>query len=252
VSRKLSDNDFGQHVTAALGRLPGVEAVMLGGSRAGEDHSAESDWDFAVYYRGHFDVEHLRGLGWPGEISPLGGWGGGVFNGGGWLEVDGRKVDVHYRDLNEVERRIAEAEQGEFEIEHLAFYLAGVPTNVVVAELALGRVLMGDLPRPMFSEELKRSAATRWHERASMTLDYAEAAHASRGDLIGASGAAARAVLEASHARLASRGVWVTNEKNLAPRAGLGHAGSFFEQLRAEPACLRAMVNRVRQAVLSG
>jgi predicted nucleotidyltransferase len=251
VSRELSDDAFGTHAAAALGRLPGVDAVMLGGSRAAGHHSSESDWDFSIYYRDTFDVEHLRGLGWTGEISPLGGWGGGVFNGGAWLELDGRKVDVHYRDLNDVERRIADAENGKFEIEHLSFYVAGIPTYVVVAELALGRVLIGKLPRPVYPESLKRSAAARWQERAKMTLDYADAAYAARGDPIGVAGSAARALLEASHARLASRGTWTTNEKDLVVRAGLGHAASFFEHLDSEPANLRTMIQRVREAVVS-
>jgi len=245
-----SDEAFAAQVAAALGRLPGVEAVMLGGSRAGGHHHLHSDWDFAVYYRDHFDVGHIRALGWPGEVSPLGGWGGGVFNGGAWLDVNGRRVDVHYRDLSDVERRIADAEQGEFQIEHLAFYLAGIPTYVVVAELALGRVLVGDLPGPVFPEKLKRSAASRWQERARMTLEYAEAAHAPRGDVIGVGGAAARAVLEASHARLASRGIWTTNEKDLAMRAELGHAASFLQHLDADPASLRSTIQQVRQAVV--
>jgi len=251
VQRELSDDAFGAHVAATLGGLPGVDAVMLGGSRAAGNHTSESDWDFSIYYRDNFDVQYLRGLGWAGEISLLGGWGGGVFNGGAWLEVDGRGVDVHYRDLSDVERRIADAEHGEFEIEHLSFYVAGIPTYVVVAELALGRVLMGKLPRPIYPEALKRSAAARWQERATMTLDYADAAHAARGDRIGVAGSAARALLEASHARLASRGTWTTNEKNLVARAGLGHAASFFEHLDAEPASLRMMLQRVREAVVS-
>ncbi len=70
------------------------------------------------------------------------GW-GGVFNGGAWLQVDGRKVDVHYRDLDDVEHQLAEARAGRFGIERLLFYLAGVPTYVVVAEIALNQVLYG-------------------------------------------------------------------------------------------------------------
>ena len=88
---------FLEGVTAALARLPGVEAVALGGSRAQGTARPDSDWDLAVYYREGFDPASLRALGWPGTVSELGGWGGGVFNGGGWLEVDGRRVDM--RDI---------------------------------------------------------------------------------------------------------------------------------------------------------
>jgi hypothetical protein len=130
-----------------LARLPGVQAVTLGGSRAAGAAGPDSDWDFAVYYRGAgFDPASLRSLGWPGEIFPIGGWGGGVFNGGAWLRAGSRRVDVHYRDLDDVEHRLAEAQEGRFGIERLLFHLAGIPTYIVAAELALNRVLHGQLP----------------------------------------------------------------------------------------------------------
>lgn len=49
---------------------------------------------------GPFDPAALRALGWKGEVSEVGGWGGGVFNGGAWLTVDGRRVDVAYAKAN--------------------------------------------------------------------------------------------------------------------------------------------------------
>jgi hypothetical protein len=39
----------------------------------------------------------------------------------------GRQVDVHFRDLDDVEHRLAEARQGRFGIEMLTFHLAGIP-----------------------------------------------------------------------------------------------------------------------------
>jgi hypothetical protein len=87
--------------------------VALGGSRASGTAAPGADWDFAVYYRGPgFDPASLRSLGWPGEVFPIGGWGGGVFNGGAWLTAGGRKVDVHYRDLGDIEYHLAEAREG--------------------------------------------------------------------------------------------------------------------------------------------
>ncbi len=64
-----------------------MEAVTLGGSRATETHRADSDWDFAIYYQGRFDPADLRATGWPGEVSEIGGWGGGVA-----AELAGNKV----------------------------------------------------------------------------------------------------------------------------------------------------------------
>jgi Nucleotidyltransferase domain len=96
----VDDDSFPLYVAGRLAGLPGVEAVTLGGSRAEGTHRPDSDWDFSIYYRGRFDPQALRDIGWPGEVFEVGGWSKGVFNGGAWLEIDGRKTDVHYRDLD--------------------------------------------------------------------------------------------------------------------------------------------------------
>lgn len=220
----LDDSAFLAAIARSLSGLHGVEAVMLGGSRAAGRPLPGSDWDFSIYYRGAFEVGAVRALGWPGEVSELGGWGGGVFNGGAWLTVAGRRVDIHFRDLDDVERRVREAAKGEFAIEPLLFHLAGIPTYIVVAELALGRVLSGSLPRPDYPEPLKESAFRAWQGRAELSLGYARKAYAERGDAVMTLGSIARGLLEAGHARLARAGTWVTNEKGLLGKAGLGAA----------------------------
>jgi predicted nucleotidyltransferase len=237
------DEEFSAEAGRRLAELPGVVAVSLGGSRAAGTASPDSDWDFAVYYRGTgFEPESLRALGWPGQVSPIGGWGGGVFNGGAWLSAGDRRVDVHYRDLDDVEYRLAEARVGRFEIERLMFHLAGVPTYIVVAELALHRVLQGDLPRPAYPPALRRAAAERWRTDALATLDYAGGAHAARGHLAETAGAIAVAACQAAHAVLAGRGEWITNDKRLVDRAGLRGADDLLAGLAAEPASLLAAV----------
>ena len=218
----LTDSVFLDTTADRLAALPTVEAVALGGSRAQGTHRPDSDWDLAVYYRGPFDPAHLRALGWEGEVSEVGGWGGGVFNGGAWLTIDGRRADVHYRDLDVVERESAEAEEGRFRVEPLLFHLAGIPSYLVVAELAVNHVLRGELPRPAgYPEKLRVSAAERWQGTALATLAYAQANHAPAGRLTEAVGAVATAAAQAGHAVLAGRGEWVTNEKRLLERAGL-------------------------------
>jgi hypothetical protein len=75
----IGDAVFCAEAGDLLAGLPGVQAVTLGGSRAAGTAGPDSDWDFAVYYRGKgLDPRSLRSLGWPGEIFPIGGWGGGV------------------------------------------------------------------------------------------------------------------------------------------------------------------------------
>lgn len=160
--RAVSEADFLDRVADRLAALRYVEAVALGGSRAQGTDRPDSDWDIGIYYRDTFDPRDLRDIGWPGEVSELGGWGGGVFNGGAWLDVEGIRVDVHYRDLAVVEHELAEARAGRVRIEPLLFHLAGIPTYLVVAELALNRTLRGSLPRPEYPAALRAAAPGVW------------------------------------------------------------------------------------------
>lgn len=132
-------------------------------------------------------------------------------------------MDVHYRDLDLVAHEVAEAEQGRFRVEPLKFHLAGIPTYLLVAELAINEVLRGDLPRPgAYPPALRASAPARWHGMATATLSYAKAGHAPRGAVTQVAGAIALAATQTAHAVLAARGEWVTNDKGLLARAGLG------------------------------
>ncbi|MEV7792385.1 nucleotidyltransferase domain-containing protein [Streptomyces sp. NPDC087512] len=238
----LTDQAFLDATADRLAALPAVRAVTLGGSRARGTHGPGSDWDMAVYYRGAFDPDDLRAVGWAGEVSGIGEWGGGVFNGGAWLTVDERRVDVHYRDLDVVEHQRAEAEAGRFDVEPLMFHLAGIPTYLVVAELAVNQVLRGELPRPAYPEALRATAPARWYGAATATLAYAGAAHAPRGAVTQVAGAIALAATQTAHAVLAARGEWVTNEKGIVRLAGLDAVDPLVAGLTPEPESLTRAV----------
>jgi predicted nucleotidyltransferase len=224
----MDDEAFTSWLASELAGLPGVDAVALGGSRAHGTHRPDSDWDLAVYYRrgSAFAPDDLRSKGWAGVVSEIGGWGGGVMNGGAWLTIDGRRVDVHYRDLDEVEHWCAESRAGRFQKQHLLFYVAGIPTYVPMGELALNRVFAGELSAPEFPDALAEAATRRWHADAVASAAYAEAAWDGHGDVVVALGNAARALVEESHSRLSADRVWVLNEKGITARAGLGEPAS--------------------------
>jgi predicted nucleotidyltransferase len=239
----LPDHTFLAATADRLAALPAVEAVTLGGSRAQGTERPDSDWDLAVYYRGAFDPADLRAVGWEGEVCELGAWGGGVFNSGAWLTIEGRSVDVHYRDLDVVEREAAEAEAGRFRVEPLMFHLAGIPTYLLLAELAVNRVLRGELPRPdAYPRALRESAPAHWHGMAAATLAYAEAGHAPKSAVTQVAGAIALATTQTAHAVLAARGEWVTNEKGLVARAGLRQVDALLGDLTDDPAALTRAV----------
>jgi hypothetical protein len=245
----VDDEQLARLIAERTAAIPGVVAVTLGGSRAQGGHRPDSDWDVGLYYRGRLDPDDVRALGWPGTVFAPGEWGGGVMNGGAWLTVEGRRVDLIYRDLDEVAHHLAEAEQGRFRVERLPFYLAGIPTYVVVGELAISRVLVGELPRPRFPAPLRERAARFWAEAARLSLDYTEATYAARGDALGCAGGLARAVVEAAHGRLAARGSWALNEKRIVERAGLDGLTPRFARLGGTPRQLRRAVQDVRAAL---
>jgi predicted nucleotidyltransferase len=219
-----------------LTAFPGVEAVVLGGSRASGAHRPGSDWDLGLYYRGScqpFDPDRLRDLGYDGYVSALGEW-GPIVHGGAWLTTDDTPVDVLFRDLDTVEAWLEDAEHGRFEVLSQHGYIVGAPTYVPVGELALCRPLAGELPRPGFPDALAARAPTWWSGRASVSLMYATR-YAAAGDFVCCTGMLVDAALSAAHARLAQRREWALNEKRLLQRAGLDEV-----QALLSPAALAA------------
>ena len=208
-----------EYLAARLATIPGVVAVTLGGSRATNTAVEGSDWDFGLYYRGTLDPAGIVALGWPGRVFAPGEW-GRIVNGGAWLTIDGTKVDLIYRDLHDVEHWTAAAEDGRFEIQREVGYVAGIATYVLAGELALGRVLAGELPRPAFPPKLRETAPVAWFRLAAGALHFAEV-HAGRGDGVACLANLGQAVLASAQGRLAAAGEWVLNEKRITERAGL-------------------------------
>jgi hypothetical protein len=239
-------SDIGRLVDE-LARSRGVVAVAIGGSRAVGTADANSDWDIGVYYQGDLDLEPIRAY---GEVHPPGAW-GRIMNGGAWLQVGNVEVDVVLRDLDVVEHWSKRAVLGEFEVDALLAYLAGVPTYMLLAERAVGRFVTGDLPSvTTYPERLAETAPPRWRFCSAFSLEQART-RASRGDIVGAVGQAAKAVIEAAHAGLAEQRRWVFNEKRIVESAGLGAASPLFAQVPSDPDALLGWIERVG-AVVAG
>ena len=148
------------------------------------------------------------------------------------------------RDLDEVLRGAAAAGDGQFEIHREVGYVAGIATYLLAWELALGRVLSGDLPRPGFPPKLRDTVPVAWSRLAAGALHFAEV-HARRQDGVACLANLCQAVLAAAQGRLAAAGEWVLNEKRLIERAGLGgvqgllgqpdqHLGTLVSAVRAD------------------
>ena len=215
----VSNTHVVEYIADQLAAIPGVVAVTLGGSRATNAAVEGSDWDFGLYYRGRLDPDDIAGLGWPGRVFAPGEW-GRIVNGGAWLTIEGTKVDLIYRDLEDVLNWTAAAEDGQFEIQREVGYVAGIATYVLAGELALGRVLSGELPRPVFPARLRVTAPAAWFRIAAGALHFAEV-YAGRGDRTACLANLCQAVLATAQARLAAAGEWALNEKRIVERAGL-------------------------------
>ncbi len=216
-------------IAEQLAQVPGVVAVALGGSRAAGTQTATSDWDFGVYYRGGLDPADIRSLGWDGQVFAPGDW-GRLVNGGAWLQIDGERVDLIYRDVDVVGAWTAAAEEGRFEIQREVGYVAGIATYVLAGELAINEVLSGALPRPAFPMRLRETAPPLWLRLAAGALSVGRV-HAARGDAIAALANFSQAVLATAQSRLAASGEWALNEKGIIERARLTEAQALLHDI---------------------
>jgi hypothetical protein len=128
-----------------LTAVPGIVAVLLGGSRARGEHAPESDVDLGLYYRPPLDTAALAGLartvsGPHAQVTEPGEWGPWV-DGGGWLTIGGTAVDWIYRDADRVHRSWQNALHGQYTFHAQIGHPLGVPDFAYAGELALGIVL---------------------------------------------------------------------------------------------------------------
>jgi hypothetical protein len=201
-----------------LQTVPNVVAVVLGGSRAAGTATDASDWDFGIYYDGSLDPASLRAFELPGQVFGTGEW-SPLMDGGAWFDVDGTKVDVIYRDVGAVQHWIDEANDGRFKVELLGGFIAGFDTTVLVGEVAICKLLRGEMPFAVTSypDALRAAAPVAWRARRDFSLMYADM-HRTKGDDVMVQAMSARAAIEEAHAVMAERGEWVLNEKGLLAR----------------------------------
>jgi predicted nucleotidyltransferase len=108
-----------------LGAIRGIMAVVLGGSHARGRAQPGSDIDLGLLYSeaAPFSIQSIRELAEDVNdtagpvVANFYGWGPWV-NGGAWLTIGGQRVDFIYRSLEHLERVIAEAESGRYEVDY--------------------------------------------------------------------------------------------------------------------------------------
>lgn len=266
----LSDDRL-RDIAQELVTVPGVVAVMLGGSRARGGALPDSDVDLGLYYRLPIDIAGLRdlaqavgegrGAGEVADVTEPGAWGPWV-DGGGWLTIDDTAVDWIYRDLDRVLRSWELAQAGVFAFHFQVGHPFGVPDFAYAGEVALGVVLAdpsGDLTSLQdqargYPPALARAVVKRLAE-AEFVLDVSTKS-AGRGDVAFVAGCLFRVVGLCAHALHAAAGRWVITEKGLVDAAGrLPHAPDKFASrahatlthLGTEPESLRHAIGAARE-----
>jgi hypothetical protein len=226
----------------------GVEAVVIGGSRALGLERPDSDWDVGVYYRRAVDLSALAAR---GVVHPPGSW-GRLMNGGSRLTIADDRVDVLLRDLDALDHWTAEAARGRFEIDGLPGYVAGIPTYSLTAEAHVRHTMRGSIDVDAeFPEALRDLGPPKWRFNRDFSLYHAEM-HARRGNAVGVLGQLARAVFEEAHARCCADRRWVLNEKHLLDAAGLGDVDRHVVSGEAASPDLSRLVTDVRAHLVDG
>jgi hypothetical protein len=108
-----------QQLIDQLSGITGMAAIVLGGSYASGTHHDTSDLDIGLYYfeAKPFSIAAIQQIAdsvsanGPATITGFYDWGAWV-NGGAWIHTQQGKVDFLYRNLDQVRRTIAEAQQG--------------------------------------------------------------------------------------------------------------------------------------------
>jgi hypothetical protein len=217
-------------LAARLAAVDGVVGVLLGGSRARGEHTAESDVDLGLYYRPPLDVAGLGELarevaGPRAQVTAPGEWGPWV-DGGGWLTVGGTAVDWLYRDLDRVHAAWADAQAGRYAFHAQVGHPLGVPDFAYAGEVALGVVLADPTRELRNLREQTQAYPTRLADalveglwEASFLVDLARKA-VTRGDTIYIAGCLFRVVGLCAHALHGRAGRWLINEKGAVAAAG--------------------------------
>jgi Nucleotidyltransferase domain len=128
-------------IVAQLATVPGVAAIVLGGSHARGTAQPTSDLDLAIYYveASPFDVSSIRRIAEnvsspnrPPTVTGFYEWGPWA-NGGAWISTSYGKVDFLYRNIQQIERMIASAAEGTYEYSY-TIYLAETRYCVPLAD----------------------------------------------------------------------------------------------------------------------
>jgi hypothetical protein len=217
-----------ERIVPSLAKLPGVVAVVLGGSRARGTGKSNSDYDIGLYYGRETALDTSRLLAAvknlvddpaTAAVTPIGGWGPRIV-GGGWLSVAGLKVDLLYRSVEAVRAVIADCRSGTIAMDYQPGHPHGFCSATWLGEVALCRPLhdprdaiaaLKVLSSP-YPDKLREALIRTFLWEVSFSIDNGETAIA-RGDQTHVAGCAYRALCCISQVLFALNRQYLINEK---------------------------------------
>jgi predicted nucleotidyltransferase len=141
-------NTFLQNIVDNLKEVEGLQAIVLGGSRASDIQRPDSDIDLGLYYNedSPLDINHIRKIAVELNDTPdpvvteLGGWGKWV-NGGAWLTIQEQQVDFLYRNIDFVSIILDDCNRGETQSDYLQQPPYGFYSYIYCAETQICKIL---------------------------------------------------------------------------------------------------------------
>jgi predicted nucleotidyltransferase len=142
----MEDDPILRRIVPTLSQVKGVAGIMLGGSRGRGTAHSESDYDIGLYFATEevLDTDRLSAAVTTlvddplrAHVTPVGGWGPWIV-GGGWLSVDGKKVDLLYRNIEAVAEVIEACGAGNISMHYQPGHPHGFCSATWMGEVALG------------------------------------------------------------------------------------------------------------------
>jgi hypothetical protein len=255
----------------ALKTVPGIRAIVIGGSRARGSEDPASDTDLGLYYGPQYPlaVEALDQVvaqhddrKQSGLVTAIGGWGPWI-NGGGWLQIDGAAVDLLYRETTQVESVVSHSIAGHFEMVYRPGHPLGFLSSIYAGEIAICEPLWDPLcwvannKRRLveYPEALRRELVRHFGFEARFSILIAEKP-AKRSDISYVAGCLFQAVGALLMVLFALNRVYWLNEKGalrftdrfrIVPVRFLERVEQMWESVRQDPDSLESALGIARE-----
>ncbi|MHC2436414.1 nucleotidyltransferase domain-containing protein [Bradyrhizobium sp. USDA 4451] len=230
----MSHDPLLARIIPILAAVPGVTAIVLGGSRARGTAHEMSDYDLGIYYRDDatLDIDQLRAAvaalvddPAAAHVTPVGEWGPWIV-GGAWLAIGGRKVDLLYRSVDQVTAVIDACRGGEISMHYQPGHPHGFCSAIWMGEIALCRVLHDPdgliaalkARTAPYPPALRDALVRRFQWEILFAIENAELA-LPRGDSTHIAGCAYRALACIAQVLFALNGQYLINEKGALAQA---------------------------------